>query len=65
MKKNKKNWDEGREHRFEDYDYHGYYKSVRKGEKRKSRHNTNKDIRDIIRGGMTPEEYDDNYEDEN
>lgn len=63
MKKKKTNRDDSQVGRFEDHDYHGYYKRARKNEKRKVRHNKKKDIRDVVNGGLTPEEYEDYYDD--
>jgi|TARA_R100000455_G_C6135234_1_gene30743 hypothetical protein len=63
MKKKKTNRDDSQVGRFEDHDYHGYYKRARKNEKRKVRHNKKKDIRDVVNGGLTPEEYEDYYGD--
>ena len=65
MKKKKTNRDDSQVGRFEDHDYHGYYKRARKNEKRKVRHNKKKDIRDMVNGGLTPEEYEDYYDDRN
>jgi hypothetical protein len=63
MKRKKK--DREKDGRFEDLDYHGYYKSARKSEKRNRRHNAKNNVRDITRGGMTPEEYEEYYNDDN
>jgi hypothetical protein len=51
--------------RFEDHDYHDYYKSARKKEKRNRRHKSSENIKDIAKGGMTPEEYEDYFTDDN
>lgn len=56
--------DDNEKGRFEDYDYHGYYKSARKSEKRKKRHRVNEHIRDLVQGKMTPEEYEEYYGDD-
>ena len=61
MKKKKKSRHRDGDGRFEDHDYHGYYKSARKTEKRNRRHNAKNNVRDIAKGGMTPEEYEDYY----
>jgi len=61
MKKKKKDRPPVGEGRFDDHDYHGYYKSARKSEKRNRRHNAKNNVRDIAKGGMTPEEYEDYY----
>lgn len=59
MKKRKNNND----NRYEDYDYYDFRKSVKRGENKKKRHDVNRHIRDIIHGDITPEEYEEQYED--
>ena len=61
-RKKKKERDDGR---FEEFDYHAYYKTARKKEKRKQRHNAKNNVRDIAKGGLTPEDYEDYYTNDN
>ena len=65
MKKKKKDRPPVGEGRFDDHDYHGYYKTARKKEKRNQRHNAKNNVRDIAKGGLTPEDYEDYYNNDN
>ena len=42
--------------RFEEHDYHDYFKSARRNERKKHRHNINHKMRDVVSGHLTPEE---------
>lgn len=61
MSKKKKDG-ESTDNRFDDHDYHAYYKKARSKQRRTRRHAENRIIRDINNGGMSPEEFDDLYE---